>query len=94
MTDPASNVLTSALDELRALLGERLSTAPAVRERHGKDETYHPGASPDAVAFAHTTDEVARIVGICAAHRLGIRHKQNRIHHLRPVTLLLVPDRC
>ena len=56
------------IEELRALLGERLSTSAAVRERHGKDESYHPGIAPDAVAFAENTEEVAAIVRACAAH--------------------------
>ncbi len=72
MNDVASTELTAALDALHALLGERLSTARAVRERHGKDETYHPGAPPDAVTFPHSTDEVSAIVKICAAHRVPI----------------------
>jgi D-lactate dehydrogenase (cytochrome) len=72
MNDAAGSELSAALDEIRALLGERLTTARAVRERHGKDETYHPGAPPDAVAFAHTTEEVARVVGICAAHGIAV----------------------
>ena len=72
MNDAASTELRAALDALHALLGQRLSTARAVRERHGKDETYHPGAPPDAVAFPHSTDEVSAIIKICAAHRVPI----------------------
>ena len=48
--------------ELRDLLGERLSTAAAVREHHGKDESYHPVDPPDAVAFVQSTEEVAAVV--------------------------------
>jgi D-lactate dehydrogenase (cytochrome) len=72
MTDLTTTQLKTALDELGALLGDRLTTARAVRERHGKDETYHPGAPPDAVAFAHSTAEVGRIVEICARHRTPV----------------------
>ena len=61
-----------ALAELRALLGDRLSTVNAVRDQHGKDLTYHEGHPPDAVAFPATTDEVAAIVRTCAAHRLPV----------------------
>ncbi len=57
------------IEQLRALLGERLSTSTAVREQHGHDESYHPTHAPDAVAFAHSTEEVAEIVKICAAHK-------------------------
>ncbi len=56
------------LEELRALLDERLSTSAAVRQQHGKDESYHSPELPDAVAFARSTEEVAEIVKICAAH--------------------------
>ena len=38
----------SLLDELRVLLGNRLSTSTAVREQHGKDESYHAPIAPDA----------------------------------------------
>ncbi len=54
---------------LRELLGERLSTARAVREHHGKDSSYHAMEMPDAVAFAESTEEVAAIVSLCAAHK-------------------------
>ena len=38
--------------ELRDRFGERLSTAAAVREQHGKGVTWHAGHPPDAVVFA------------------------------------------
>ena len=60
----------SVLEELRALLGERVSTSAAVREHHGKDESYFPYAPPDAVVFVKSTDEVRDIVNICRRHRV------------------------
>ena len=61
----------SVLGELKALLGpERVSTSAAVREHHGKDESYFPYAPPDVVVFAHTTEEVRDIVNICRRHRV------------------------
>jgi D-lactate dehydrogenase (cytochrome) len=60
----------SVLAELRALLGERVSTSPGVREHHGKDESYFPLSPPDAVAFAKSTEEVRDIVNICRRHRV------------------------
>jgi D-lactate dehydrogenase (cytochrome) len=57
------------IEALRALLGERLSTARAVREHHGKDASYHAMEMPDAVAFAESTEEVAAIVRLCADHK-------------------------
>ena len=56
------------IDALRQLLGDRLSTSQAVREQHGKDESYHAPELPDAVVFAHTTEEVSEIVRQCAEH--------------------------
>ena len=72
MNDIAAPAVSAALDEIRALLGERLSTAMPVREQHGKDQTYHPGAPPDAVGFPHSTEEVSAIVEVCAAQRLPV----------------------
>jgi D-lactate dehydrogenase (cytochrome) len=60
----------SVLAELKALLGDRVSTSAAVREHHGKDESYFPYALPDAVVFAQTTEEVRDIVNICRRHRV------------------------
>lgn len=70
--EPPRNDPAPAIAELQALLGERLSTAAAVREQHGKDVSYHEGAAPDAVAFAETTEEVAEIVRVCARHKTPI----------------------
>jgi D-lactate dehydrogenase (cytochrome) len=60
----------SVLTELKALLGDRVTTSAAVREHHGKDESYFPYAPPDAVVFAKTTEEVRDIVNICRRHRV------------------------
>jgi D-lactate dehydrogenase (cytochrome) len=60
------NAIEPAIAELRKLLGDRLSTAQAVRDHHGTDVSYHTPYPPDAVAFARSTDEVAAIVKICA----------------------------
>ena len=60
----------SVIDELRALLGDRVSTAAAVREHHGKDESCFPYAPPDAVAFPQSTEEVRDVVNICRRHRV------------------------
>ncbi len=56
------------LAALRQRLGDRLSTSAAVCEQHGKDESYHAAHAPDAVAFVHSTEEVAAIVSLCAEY--------------------------
>src|SRR5688500_3725581 len=61
----------SVLAELKALLGaERVSTSAAVREHHGKDESYFPYALPDVVVFVKSTEEVRDVVNICRRHRV------------------------
>ncbi|MGE3874471.1 MAG: FAD-binding oxidoreductase [Parvibaculaceae bacterium] len=62
------NSVTLAVAEIKEIVGDRLSTAPAVREQHGKDQTWAPGAPPDAVAFVKSTEEVQRIVAICSQY--------------------------
>src|SRR5256885_2585785 len=60
----------SVVTELKTLLGDRVSTSAAVREHHGKDESYFPYALPDAVVFPHSTEEVRDVVNICRRHRV------------------------
>jgi D-lactate dehydrogenase (cytochrome) len=61
-----------AIASLRHLLADRLSTAASIREQHGKDASYHDCVPPDAVAFAQSTDEVNKIVKICAQHKVPL----------------------
>jgi len=60
------------LQELQKLLGERLSMSNSVREQHGRDESFHASAPPEAVAFAKCNEEVTEIVRICAQHQKPI----------------------
>jgi D-lactate dehydrogenase (cytochrome) len=66
------NSTTHAVAEIRNLLGDRLSTAQAVRDSHGKDQTWNPGAPPDAVAFVQKTEEVEAIVTICGRYAVPV----------------------
>jgi D-lactate dehydrogenase (cytochrome) len=54
------------LSSLRGLLGDRVSSAAAVRDHHSRGESYHPPAAPDLVVFPVSTEEVSAIVGECA----------------------------
>ncbi len=73
MAAAAGHALPDALFEgLRQLLGDRLSTTPAVRDQHGRDESYHALHAPDAVAFARSADEVVAIVQACARHKVPV----------------------
>ncbi len=61
-------VTDTLIEELRDVVGDRVSTAAAVREHHGSGEDYFPAQPPEAVCFAHSTEEVSALVGICAQH--------------------------
>ena len=60
------------LDALRTRFGERCSTATAVREQHGRDESTYPVTPPDAVVFCESTDDVAAVVALAAAHAVPV----------------------
>jgi D-lactate dehydrogenase (cytochrome) len=60
------------IEQLQALFGARFSTAEAVRDHHGRDESPYAPLPPDAVVFARTTDEVARLVQLAGAHRVPV----------------------
>lgn len=62
----------AALPELAARFGDRLSTAQAVRDQHGKDVSWHEAMPPDAVVFARSAAEVQDAVRICAAHGVPV----------------------
>ena len=60
--------LQDALNDLRGLLGARLSTQVGDLSFHAQSETHVHTRAPDAVAYPGTTDEVAGIAAICARH--------------------------
>ena len=62
----------AAFEQLGQLLGGRFTTAAAVREHHGQDESWHPPQPPDAVCFPGSTSEISQVVRICATHRLPV----------------------
>ncbi len=68
-----SPTLPSSLGEtLLQLFGDRFSTAQALREQHGRGESHHTPAIPDAVVFAESTEEVAQTVRLCAAEGVPV----------------------
>jgi D-lactate dehydrogenase (cytochrome) len=57
---------------LAAMVGNRLVTSQAVREQHGNTLTWIPNQPPDAVVFPQTTEEVQKIVRLCADERVPV----------------------
>ena len=64
--------IATAVASLKQLFGDRLQTGRSIREQHGHTTTWLENQPPDAVAFPETTEEVAEIVRICAAHKVPV----------------------
>lgn len=69
---PAAQALETAIDDLAATFGPRLSTGEAVRAQHAHTLTWTPPQLPDAVLFAQDADEVAAAVRVCAEHGVPV----------------------
>ena len=61
------------LEQLKARFGAQCSTAMAVREQHGRDESaFTTVPPPAAVVFAESTQDVADAVRLCAEHQVPL----------------------
>ena len=60
------------LQALQTAFGTRLSTAAAVREHHGRDESPFDPQLPDAVVFALSTADVITVVQLCAQYQVPL----------------------
>lgn len=56
------------IDDLKRLLGDRVSTSESVREHHSHGESWHAAGLPEYVVFPASTAEVSAIVKLCAQH--------------------------
>ncbi len=65
-------VPAAMLDALKSRFGDRCSTALAVREQHGRDESPFDVRPPDAVVFCESTDDVAAIVSLADRHAVPV----------------------
>ncbi len=57
---------------LKTRFGDRCSTAMAVREAHGRDESIFRCRAPDGVVFAESTADVVDAVRLAAEHRVPV----------------------
>jgi D-lactate dehydrogenase (cytochrome) len=78
---PAAHAATAAahrhlpdamLTALRAHFGERCTTAAAVREQHGRDESTYPVTPPDAVVFCESNEDVMAVVALANQHAVPV----------------------
>lgn len=66
---PLPEVFVTAL---KSQFGERMSTAAAVREHHGRDESPFAPQPPDAVVFAQSTDDVVALIKLAGRWRVPV----------------------
>jgi len=64
--------IAAGIAALTAAFGKRVVTSQSVREQHGNTLTWVPNQPPDAVVYPQNTDDVQKIVRICAEHGVPI----------------------
>ena len=60
------------LQALRDRFGDRCSTAQAVRDQHGRDESAYDAAPPDAVVFCESNEDVIDAVKLADRHAVPV----------------------
>ncbi|MBA4343113.1 MAG: 2-hydroxy-acid oxidase [Methylibium sp.] len=60
------------LDALRERFGARLSTALAVRQQHGRDESPFDVDPPDCVVYAESNEDVAAVLALAHEHSVPV----------------------
>jgi D-lactate dehydrogenase (cytochrome) len=60
------------LQALRTRFGERCSSAAAVCEQHGRDESPFPTTPPDAVVYCESTDDVAAVLRLAGEYAVPV----------------------
>ncbi len=65
-------VPTAMLAALRERFGERCSTAAAVREQHGRDESVYAATPPEVVVYCESTADVAAAVKLAHEHSVPV----------------------
>ncbi|CAB4011908.1 probable D-lactate dehydrogenase, mitochondrial [Paramuricea clavata] len=59
------------INELTSIVGPKnISSAQAVRDQHGKDESYHSIRSPDLVVWPGNTEQVSNVAKLCNQHKI------------------------
>lgn len=73
MTETALTVDDGLLTVLRDIVGDdNVSTSQAVREQHGRDESYLQPFPPEAVIYARSTEQVSDVVKACAERKVAV----------------------
>ncbi|MEM9638809.1 MAG: FAD-linked oxidase C-terminal domain-containing protein [Pseudomonadota bacterium] len=64
--------IETVLGVLKQQFGERFQTGTSMREQHGHTTTWIENQPPDAVIFPGSSEEVSRIIQICAQHGVPV----------------------
>lgn len=64
--------IATAVPILKQRFGERCQTGLQIRKQHAHTTTWLPNEAPDAVVYAHSTEEVQAIVEVCRDHAVPI----------------------
>jgi D-lactate dehydrogenase (cytochrome) len=65
-------VPAAMLGALQTRFGARCSTAMAVREQHGRDESPFDAPPPEAVVYCESTEDVAEVVSLAAQYAVPV----------------------
>jgi len=60
------------IDLLTAALPGRISLVASELDRHGRDESSHPGVRPDVVVMATSTEDVQAVLRLASEHRVPV----------------------
>ena len=69
---PSQDVINLTIIELSNILPNRVSTSMAVREQYATDFSFHEVSPADAVITVLSSEEVSKIVKICAKYKVPI----------------------
>lgn len=69
---PRPGLHVKFVEDLRDLLGERVTESMPLREQHSHGEGVADVGFPDLVAFARSTEEVAAVLALCSRHRVPV----------------------
>jgi len=67
-----TDATTQAINVLKQLFGDKCQTSLSIREQHGHTTTWLENQPPDAVVYPQSTDDVSKIVKLCADLRVPI----------------------
>ena len=64
--------IQNAIEDIKTLLGDRISMGSSILEMHSHDEAYSTPCLPDAVAFPESTEEVSELMKICHRYKCPV----------------------